>query len=179
MKRIFKIILIVVALALTGGIIYTLIHLNAVMLMVGKGSLKLPDYAATEKAFKASSAYTVTDSSGTDGSKGMTCTSNDKAVTMQIQEKSGTETITGTVDTDKLPQVNKKDPAAIKKTAETYLKPLLTEDQIVGLAGYAMKENLAGSGNTSLSQTYGGTTVNASKGENGKINFTITKKNKG
>jgi hypothetical protein len=175
-KRVLKIILGVLILAVVAGIVYVLIHLNAIMLAFGKGSLKLKDYAQTEKALKSSAVYTVTDSTAADGTKTFKCVSNDKAVTMQVTDKNGAETITGTVDKSNLPAVDKSDINSIKKTAETYLSPFLTEDQIIGLGGYAVKEKLTGSsGGINISHTYDGATVDVSTDSSGNINFTITK----
>lgn len=178
-KRILKVIAGLVALALVVGIVYVLFHLNTFMLMFGKGELKLNDYSQMERALKSSSVYTLAGTSASGSDKTLEAVSNDKAVSMKINENNGTETIAGTVDKSKLPQVDKSNINAVKAMAENYLSPFLTEDQIVGLGGYVAKEAITKGGDTSgginISQTYGGAHVDISTDESGAISFKIVK----
>jgi hypothetical protein len=175
-KLVLKVIGGIIALAIVAGIVYALIHLNAIMLIFGKGKLKLNDVSQMEKSLKSSSVYTIAGSSGSGSEKTLDVVSKDQAVAMKVTQNGSGETITGTVDQSKLPDVDISDLSAVKKMAESYLSPFLTEDQIVGLGGYAAKEAMTQGQNAngiSISQTYSGAKVDVSTDKSGAISFKI------
>ena len=175
-RLVMKILGGILALAVVAGIIYVLTHLNMFMLMFGKGKLSLNDFSKTENALKSSSVYTVTGTSENGGQEEIDCVSKDGAVSIKVTKNGSVETITGTADRSKLPKVDKSDLNTVKKTAETYLNPFLTNDQIVGLGGNLATKVISGNsaGGIDITDTYGATKVVASMDGSGAISFTIT-----
>jgi ABC-type sulfate/molybdate transport systems ATPase subunit len=159
---------------------------------MGSGKLQVNTISSIDKALTSSNQKQVyskiSQQTNSDGTNEANYISNDSAVKVNVkQNTSGTETITGTVDTSQLKKidnsksVNVTNIAEVKKQAEQYLTPFLSQDEITGLSAYVASQALTQYNNKQkeivVTKDFDGVSVTVSSDvATNNISFEINKK---
>ncbi|MDF2535046.1 MAG: hypothetical protein K0R18_1205 [Bacillales bacterium] len=171
------------------GVVFAL-NFQTIMLMSGKGKLKMNDIAAVKKAVSNSKVLSLeSESTGADGTKTLNIKSKDNAVTIIVSQKPNkTQTISANIDANKLNTTNidmdaiksgdVKAVSAAKSLADDYLSTIVSKDQASGIEAYAAKEAISqlknGNTNLSINNTFGSTNFSAKiDTTTGQINITV------